>query len=184
MTTTATTRRFRLSARARKAVLLVHIAAAGSWLGMDLVLGLLVITIVSGDPVGAGAAATSIAALAPVPLLVVGLLTLASGVLLGLGTKYGLVRYRWVFVKLVLNVALLVLVLRALGPEVAVVAEDGRSALADGSTPSAGDLVFPPVTASLAMAVAMTLSVFKPWGRLRGRRVATVADVDRELQGA
>lgn len=184
MTATATSPRFRLSARARKTVLLVHIASAGSWLGMDLVLGLLVITIVAGDPVGAGAAATSIAAFAPLPLLVVGLLTLASGVLLGLGTKYGLLRYKWVLVKLVINVVLVVLVLGALGPEVTAVADAGRSALADGSTVSAGDLVFPPVTASLAMAVAMTLSVFKPWGRLRRRRVANVAEVGHELQGA
>lgn len=183
MTATATTPRFRLSARARKTVLLVHIASAGSWLGMDLVLGLLVITIVAGDPVG-GAAAASIAAFAPLPLLVVGLLTLASGVLLGLGTKYGLLRYKWVLVKLVINVVLVVLVLGALGPEVTAVADAGRSALADGSTVSAGDLVFPPVTASLAMAVAMTLSVFKPWGRLRRRRVANVAEVGHELQGA
>jgi hypothetical protein len=42
--------------------------------------------------------------------------TLTSGVLLGLGTKYGLVRYWWVLVKLVINVVLVALVLILLWP--------------------------------------------------------------------
>ena len=50
------------------------------------------------------------------PLVIVGLVTLASGVLLGLGTKYGLVRYRWVLVKLVVNVVLVTLVVLVLWP--------------------------------------------------------------------
>ena len=109
--------RLRLSTRARKLVLLVHIAAAGAWLGLDLVLGFLVVTaLASADVTGAGAAAASIAAFATWPLAAVGLVTLASGLLLGLATKYGLVRYWWVLVKLVINVVLVVLVVLVLSP--------------------------------------------------------------------
>jgi hypothetical protein len=36
--------------------------------------------------------------------------SLASGVVLGLGTKWGLIRYWWVAAKLVLNVVLVALV--------------------------------------------------------------------------
>ena len=50
------------------------------------------------------------------PLVWSGSSTLASGVLLGLGTKYGLVRYRWVLVKLVVNVVLVTLVVLVLWP--------------------------------------------------------------------
>jgi hypothetical protein len=60
------------------------------------------------------------------PLLTTGLVCLASGVVLGLGTKYGLVRYWWVAIKLVLNILLTALVPIALRPEVSKAAEQGR----------------------------------------------------------
>ena len=68
------------------------------------------------DVTSAAAAAASIAAFATWPLALVGLVTLASGLLLGLATKYGLVRYRWVLVKLVINVVLVTLVVLVLDP--------------------------------------------------------------------
>jgi hypothetical protein len=40
------------------------------------------------------------------PMLVSGLVCLATGLLLGLGTKWGLLRYWWVLVKLVVNLLL------------------------------------------------------------------------------
>ncbi|MFE6256713.1 hypothetical protein [Agromyces sp. NPDC057865] len=157
-----------LPTRVRKLLLLVHIAAAGVWLGLDLVLGILVGTALLGDPTGAGAAAATMAAVATWPLVVVGLLTLATGVLLGLGTKYGLVRYWWVLVKLVVNIVLVTLVVLVLWPGVTAVGEAGRVALADGGAPAMpATLVFPPIVSSTALVVAMTLSVFKPWGRTR-----------------
>lgn len=171
--TTARVIRMPLSARMRKLLLLVHIAAAGTWLGLDVVLGILVLTALAGDPTGAGAAAANLASVATWPLVAVGLLTLATGVLLGLGTKYGLVRYRWVLVKLVVNVVLVTLVVVVLWPGVTLVAEAGRAALVAGSAPTVpATLVFPPIVSSTALIVAMTLSVFKPWGRTR-RSAAT-----------
>jgi hypothetical protein len=164
--------RLRLSTRTRKLVLLVHIAAAGAWLGLDLVLGILVVTVVaSADVTSAAAAAASIAAFATWPLALVGLVTLASGLLLGLATKYGLVRYRWVLVKLVINVVLVTLVVLVLTPGVTALGEAGRAALAQGTAPAVtANLLFPPIVSSTAVIVAMTLSVFKPWGRVRRSR--------------
>jgi hypothetical protein len=160
--------RLPLSTRTRKLVLLVHIAAAGVWLGFDLVLGILVLTAFSADPTAAGAAAASIAAFGTWPLAVVGLVTLVTGVLLGLGTKYGLVRYWWVLVKLVINVVLVTLVVFVLTPGVTAVGDAGRAALVDGGSPTVpATLVFPPLVSSTAVIVAMTLSVFKPWKRVR-----------------
>lgn len=157
-----------LPARMRKLLLLVHIAAAGTWLGLDLVLGILVLTTLTADPTGAGAAAASLASVATWPLVAAGLLTLTTGVLLGLGTKYGLVRYWWVLAKLVVNVVLVTLVVLVLWPGVTTVGEAGRAALVVGEAPvMPATLVFPPVVSSTALIVAMTLSVFKPWGRTR-----------------
>ena len=163
--------RLPLSTRTRKLVLLVHIAAAGVWLGLDLVLGILVLTAFGTDAMAAGAAAASIAAFATWPLAIVGLVTLITGVLLGLGTKYGLVRYWWVLVKLVINVVLVTLVVLVLVPGVTVVGDAGRAALVDGASPTvSATLVFPPIVSSTAVIVAMTLAVFKPWKRVRRRR--------------
>ena len=161
-----------LPARVRKLLLLVHIAAAGVWLGLDLALGILVWTALLGDPTGAGAAAATMAAVATWPLVAVGVLTLATGVLLGLGTKYGLVRYWWVLVKLVVNLVLVTLVVLVLWPGVTAVGDAGRAALTDGgggAPTMPATLVFPPIVSSTALIVAMTLSVFKPWGRTRRR---------------
>ncbi|MEX5719578.1 hypothetical protein [Geodermatophilus maliterrae] len=163
---------WRLGARPRKALLLVHVCAAGSWLGFAVVLGLLVLAATTAeDPTVPAAALVSIATFATWPLLVLGLLTLASGVLLGTGTKYGLLRYWWVAVKLVLNVLLVTLVVLLLGPEVTRLAADARGTLdGGGSLPVFSDLVFPPTVSTTALLVAMVLSVFKPWGRIRRGR--------------
>jgi hypothetical protein len=160
--------RMPLSTPTRRLILLVHIASAGTWLGLDLVLGILVLTAFTGDPAGAGAAAASLATVATWPILIAGLVTLASGVLLGLGTRYGLVRYWWVLVKLAINVVLLTLVLLLLWPGVAAVSDVGRAAIGDGTAPTMpATIVFPPIVSSTVVIVAMTLSVFKPWGRVR-----------------
>ena len=136
--------RMPLSTRTRKLLLLVHIAAAGVWLGLDLALGILVVTALTADATGAGAAAASLASIATWPLVIVGLVTLASGVLLGLGTKYGLVRYRWVLVKLVVNVVLVTLVVLVLWPGLTSLGDAGRAALADGAAPDGdGDARLP-----------------------------------------
>lgn len=156
----------RLGRRTRRAVLIVHIAASGAWLGLDLVLGILVATALLG---GDGAPlAVAVGAFATWPMVAVGALTLASGVVLGLGSRYGLVRYWWVLVKLVLNVVLVVLVFVLLSPEVGALAAEGRAALAAGE-PLAFDpqMVFPPVVSSTAVTFAIVLSVVKPWGRTR-----------------
>ncbi len=118
---------------ARRVALIVHIAASGAWLGLELALGALVITaLATGDTATEAACLQAIEVVAVGPMIVAGALSLASGIVLGLGTKWGLLRYRWVAVKLVLNVVLLVLVLVALRPGAAEVAEAGRALAAGG----------------------------------------------------
>lgn len=160
--------RWRPSAKVRKTLLLVHIAAAGVWLGFDLVLGILTVTAVSAEATDAAAAAVSIAAFTTWPLITVGLLTLTTGILLGIGSKYGLIRYRWVLVKLVLTIVLIALVPILLLTGVATLHGNGVAALAAGSTPTVAiNALFPPIVSTTSVAFAMVLSVFKPWGRLR-----------------
>lgn len=168
----AATRPSRLGRRTRKTVLLAHIASAGAWLGIDVVMGVLVFTaVLTGSDRTKALAYQALEMFAIWPLLTAGLLCLATGVVLGLGSKYGLVRYWWVAVKLVLNVVLSSLVLLSLRPGVVEAAERGRQFFAGGSPAlDVGDLVFPPVVSTTALVFAMVLSVFKPWGRTRVRR--------------
>ena len=162
----------RLGRRARRAVLTVHILGAGAWIGIDVVLGVLVFTALLTSSTATEALCYQALELFAVwPLLTAGLLTLASGIVLGLGTKYGLVRYRWVAVKLVINVVLVTLVAFALRPGLAEAAAYGEALAAGGSGASdVGGLVFPPLVSGVALVTATVLSVFKPWGRLRRTR--------------
>jgi hypothetical protein len=150
-------------------VLVAHIAAAGAWLGMEAVLGVLVFTALgTQNPQVASVCYQALELFATWPLLIAGLLSLVTGVILGIGTKYGLIRYWWVATKLALNVVLCVLVLILLWPGVTEVAGYGRD-LAAGSTAThdTSGLVFPPLVSGVALLFATSLSLFKPWGRVR-----------------
>jgi hypothetical protein len=158
--------------RTRKAVLVAHIVTAGAWIGLDVVMGLLVYRALTTDAVATRAVSLqALEMVATWPLATLSLLCLATGVLLGLGTQYGLVRFWWVAVKLVLNVVLAGLVLMLLGPGVTEAGEYGRALGAGTALPGAdlSQLVYPPVVSTTALVVATVIAVYKPWGRLRRR---------------
>src|SRR5699024_7039131 len=98
-------------------------------------------------------------------IVAVALLTLLSGAVLGLGSKYGLLGYWWVTTKLVITIVLIVLVLVLLVPSVAdlVAAADQVPAGFEFDR----QLIFPPIVSTTALLAAITLSIAKPWGRLR-----------------
>lgn len=167
--TRAATKPWRLSGRTRKAVLISHILSAGTWFGMDVVMAVLVFTAIgtSSDETRA-LTYQALELFAVWPMATAGLLCLATGVLLGLGSKYGLVKYWWVAVKLVINLLLSTLVLVALRPGVREAAEQGR--LLDRGADvlmDPGNMLYPPIVSTTLLLVAFVLSVFKPWGRTR-----------------
>jgi hypothetical protein len=161
--------RWRLGNRTRKSILVAHIASAGAWLGIDVVMGVLVFTAMFTSDEGVKALCfRALDVIAVVPLLTMGLLCLVTGVLLGVGSRYGLVRYWWVLIKLILNLVLSSLVLILLAPEISAHAELAQRAMpGDAVSLTVGHLVFPPIVSTTALLVAMTLAVFKPWGRVR-----------------
>lgn len=166
----ATSRPWRLGARTRKGFLLVHILSAGAWVGIDIVIGVLVATALLADEARTTALAYQALGLFAVwPMFITGVVCLASGIVLGLGTRYGLVRYWWVLVKLVLNVVLVTLVFFALPGGVAAAVAYGEGLASGGpNLPAApSDIVFPPVVSSTALLIAFLLAVYKPWGRVR-----------------
>ncbi|MET7751927.1 hypothetical protein [Micromonospora sp. NPDC005367] len=159
----------RLGARTRKGVLVVHIASAGAWLGIDVAMALVIFTAIFTDDTGTRALCYQVLQLFAVwPLFTAGIVCLASGVVLGLGSKYGLVRYWWVATKLALNILLTGLVPVALRPGLSGLSELGRQ-LAAGHpvTASIGSMIYPPIVSPAALLIAIVLAVFKPWGRIR-----------------
>ena len=175
--TTGSNRPWRVGARTRKGVLVVHIVSAGVWIGIDVVMAVFIFTALLTDDDNTKALCfLALELFAVWPLLTTGLICLASGVVLGLGTKYGLVRYWWVAIKLVLNIVLSALVLIALRPEVSRAAEQGwRFAAGEPVLLVVGNLIFPPVVSPAALLIAVVLAVFKPWGLIR-KRPATQRD--------
>ena len=163
---------WRLRGPWRKAVLVVHIVSVGAWIGIDVVMAIFVFTalLTKNDPIKA-LCYQALDVFVVWPLVGAGLVCLASGVVLGLGSKYGLVRFWWVAIKLVLNIMLTSLALLVLRVGIPQIAEDGqRLAAGESVSTTAGDLVFPPIVSPLALLAAVLLSVFKPWGRLRRNR--------------
>src|SRR3712207_8806435 len=85
---------------------------SGVWLGIDVVMAVFVFTaLLANDDNTKALCYRALELFAVWPLLTTGLVCLASGAVLGFGTKYGLVRYWWVATKLVLNIVLTALVL-------------------------------------------------------------------------
>jgi hypothetical protein len=162
-------RPWRLGARMRKGVLVVHIVSAGAWIGIDVVMGIIIFTaLLTEDDNTRALCYRALELFAVWPLFTTGLVCLASGIVLGIGTKWGLVRYWWVAIKLALNIVLTTLVLVALRPGVIEAAEQGRRfAAGEPASLAVGDLIFPPIVSPTALLIAFVLAVFKPWGRIR-----------------
>ncbi|OZM83533.1 hypothetical protein [Pseudonocardia sp. MH-G8] len=158
---------WRMRPRTRKGVLVAHIVAAGAWIGLDVMLAVLVFTPMLTSDVALAALCYQVLPLLTWPILISGLACLATGVVLGIGTHHGLVRYWWVVAKLVLNVVLTLLVLLLLRPGLDEAAQAGRLLAGDGAAPDPGNLVFPPIVSGVSLVVATVLAVYKPWGRVR-----------------
>lgn len=167
--TTTTLPRFPVSMR--KALLVTHIIASVSWIGVDLALWpLLYAANTSGDPLTVAGALKAISILVPATVPVLSLTLLGTGVLLGLGTTWGLIRYWWVLAKLALSVVMTVLVFTALVPtvvsiELQAAAGVSADAIRAGLGPVLTGLIFPPVVSFGMLVGATILSVFKPWRR-------------------
>ncbi|MBB5851412.1 hypothetical protein ACFQ05_39030 [Amycolatopsis umgeniensis] len=174
---TSTVRRppMTLTPRWRKFALLVHVVSSVGWLAITLVNAVLTFTSVfTEDPRRQHAAILMMEQVGGYLLLPVSLIALLSGIVLSLGTKWGLVRYNWVAIKLVLTLIAAGLTLFSLLPGLRELAEAATSTM-DSEFVPAGRRVdgFYPIIVSTTMYVTMTvLSVYKPGGKTAyGRRV-------------
>lgn len=160
-------RRGKLTRQQRNTMLVVHIAVSVAWLGVSLVMLTLAITArITGSRTNAHSAYWAMHLLAQVLVIPLSLSVLAIGIAVGLGTSWGLLRYRWVVTKLSLTIIAVGLSLLALP------AQTGSALHASGpdgdlaAMHSAGSNLIIAASVSINLYLAMTiLSVFKPWGR-------------------
>src|SRR5690349_17555294 len=146
----------------RKILLVIHVTASAGWIGVEaclLALG------ASGNAVlPAPGFYTAAGALGNMLALRACLLTLATGLLLSLGTPWGLIRHYWVIAKLVLTTALMLADIFTIDPLL--------SRAAAGLGPRSPSLAAVSAAQIAVLLVTMVITVFKPWGRTGFRLAA------------
>src|SRR5215217_1999523 len=108
---------WRLTPAARKVVLVVHVISGIGWMGVDMALVVLLITArTTNDALLVISGFTAIRMIVPIVVPPLSLSILVTGLMLGLGSRWGLLRYWWVLVKLLLSIIMTVLVFVSLIP--------------------------------------------------------------------
>jgi hypothetical protein len=184
-----------MTPRVRKLTLTAHVTSSVGWLGaVAAFLVLSIAGLTSADPRvvrGAYLAMDLIGRFLIVPMSGA---ALATGLVQGLATEWGLFRYYWITVKFVLTVlATIALLLH----QYTAVAEAARRVSGTSAGPMAGpelgrlgiQLVADASLAIVVLLAATTLSVYKPWGLTRyGRRIqgrsTSMPDTARTSDGA
>ncbi len=160
----------------RRLFLVLHVGASVGWLGAEAVLLVLTAAALAGaDRHVAYPAAALAGGLLILPLA---LLSWLSGVVIAVGTRWGLLTHWWVVTKLALTTLMAVLVVFVLVPGLRTVGADP-----DAVTPAtARQLVVAPSVATSLLLVNLVLSVYKPWGRLRPRAAAPAGSRASRIQ--
>jgi uncharacterized membrane protein len=150
---------FHLGRRARVAVLTVHVLAAVGWFGIAATVAFFGYAAAATDDGSVRRSLHTAMRVAIALSLSAGLLCAVSGLVLAVGTRWGLTRYWWLIIKQVITVAVIVTDPLVLLPAI-------RDALDTGNATEP----FGPMTAHVVLlAVAATLSTVKPFGRRRRR---------------
>jgi hypothetical protein len=169
----------------RKLALTMHVTSSVGWLGAVAAFLALSIAGLSGqDPQMVRAAYLAMHMTTWFVIVPLSFAALLSGLVQSLGTSWGLFRHHWVVVKLGLTVLATIILLAHTQPiaQVAAVAAETMLSSADLRQLRI-QLVADAGAALMALLVATTLSVYKPWGMTGyGRRNSgTVQSVDRAV---
>ena len=147
----------------RALIVLAHVLASVGWFGAVAVFLALAMWGLSGDATAAQAAGPAMQ-LATVWIIVpLGLASPLTGVLLSLGTPWGLVRHYWVAFKLAMTAASMTLLIVHLQP-VRAAAEAAHLGDVAASARLDLQLAFDAGAALLALFVKTVLSIYKPRG--------------------
>lgn len=148
----------------RRTLLVAHVAVSVSWLGLTVgLLALGLAAFLTGDTSMTEAATRSMKVFGDWLVVPVALLSLLSGLVLSLGTPWGLARHRWVWTKFWLTLVTAGLSIFSLRPGIDEAAARGVADI---------NLVIAPSVATATYLFITAISVLKPWGPTRrGRRL-------------
>lgn len=157
----------------RRSLLVLHVITSVGWLGISLANIPLALTAYNtSDPQLQHSVYRVLEVVGNVVILPISLSAFITGVLLSIGTQWGLLRHRWVLIKLLLTLGTVLMTYLSLVPGLressAIVADTapGRLAAIDGS-----GLVSAAFVSTSIYTFNVVLSVLKPWGRTRwGKR--------------
>ena len=162
----------RLAPRTRKVWLILHIGVSAGWLGVALTMTALAITgsVASSHSVRHGAyeLLEIVDLAAAIPSMALSIIT---GLVISLGTKWGLVRWWWVITKFAISLTIPVLA----GSLESSLADELALRTADpGGRPGGAGIALTACLAGFTVALwaATILSVLKPWPRTRWGRAA------------
>lgn len=154
-----------MNARWRKIALSAHIASSAGWTGAVAAFLALVLTgLHAHDAQVENVVYPAMKIVARYVILPLACASLLSGLVQSLGTRWGLFRYQWVWVKFVLTVfATAVLVAKL--PLISSVARRSSTAITSHSLHfGAVQLAVHAAGGLLVLLAITTISVFKPWG--------------------
>ncbi|MEV4416805.1 DUF2269 family protein [Catellatospora sp. NPDC049609] len=153
----------RLPRNARRLLLTIHVVTSVGWLGVAYALLVMALTAQSsGDAATRLATYSLMLSFDTAAMLPLGLAALVTGVILGLGTHWGLLRHWWVAVKLVLNIAVLVVPMLTRHPALVDAVDAAR---AGTLTEPAMQVMDGSIASVIVLTTATVLSVYKPWGK-------------------
>lgn len=168
--------------RVRQVWMVLHIISSIGWLGIILAaIALSVAGMNTDDLDRVNSLYVAMEVLATAFFLPGTLLLVLTGVVLGLGTKWGLVKWWWVAVKLVIGLALFAAGAFNLRFAVYNAAEKASELKPLESSVDVSLFGMLSVMAALGIFAAL-LSVLKPWGRINWRRSANDKPAARKVQ--
>lgn len=155
----------RLSPPLRKAALAVHLAVSVGWIGAVAAYTALDIAAASSaNGATLRAAYLGMGLIAGSVIVPLALAALVTGVVVSLGTKWGLLRHWWVLISLVLTVFATVVLVVETGTIASYAAVAADTAASEVELRALGSTLVHSVGGTLVLLVVLVLNVYKPPG--------------------
>lgn len=160
----------------RKLFLVMHVLSSVTWLGLTIGnMTLAVAAATTADPAVQVGLFHALDTFGEVLMIPVAWTAFLAGLLMALGTQWGLVRHRWVLTKFLITSVTVMLTTFLLTPglkELGDLADrTPPGQLADQDFGETMGLIAPGIVSGACYLTCLVLSIYKPWGRTRwGRR--------------
>lgn len=181
----------KLSPAARKVALTTHVVLSVGWVGaVAAFLALAIAGLASSDLETVRAAYVAMNVIGWTVIVPLSLASLPSGLVISLGTEWGIIRHYWVLAKLVISVLATALLLLHMQPVGQLARAASEITLNSGELAGLRvQLIADAVAALVVLIVATALSVYKPRGLTKfgvsaggGERVLDSAPVSRSFK--